>query len=539
MPFSGSDITLSISFQIASDRRSGVAVIQNTTDYVSFGILLSNVTSTITLEFPDGMSTTAPAIVLNTATQTSIPLPIGADGYVMQTSSTTNYVYYSTDVVAGGVDPGTYGSSQYEAKLSCDQWIELTISTESNCFSGIVTATDTSPYYPLSPWVLVSRQLTLTPPTGLGGSPVHAPVVVSSATVSSSPHPIYTQQYTFTLNVTIQNGSVTQTLSTVKTYEVACGSICELVCMINTAFGQLSSAKSRGNIAETVRIWDVIQKGMAYIDAINYNINCSPSTIEGYTTAFKNLLLELGINTDCCGCGCSDDEPQVIYPQGGSGGTSISVTATPAPWLTYTYDSGTGTYTVILSQNAVDILTAARLYAFTSSDGSINISQSTSGSNPPTITTNLTAGFSNSLSFTVTKIANAAPTIGNIKCVGTKFNNTPTISEINLVGSGGIPWYFQIADILTNTATSFKAFCNLQRVNPADGFDVYPTFEIQEKMRINLIHYGIASPAQNTVLFAGVVKADSATGVWGIAWSSIPGISKEVDEFKFDVLITE
>src|SRR5574343_1296496 len=121
MPFSGSDITLSISFQIASDRRSGVAVIQNTTDYVSFGILLSNVTSTITLEFPDGMSTTAPAIVLNTATQTSIPLPIGADGYVMQTSSTTNYVYYSTDVVAGGVDPGTYGSSQYEAKLSCDQ----------------------------------------------------------------------------------------------------------------------------------------------------------------------------------------------------------------------------------------------------------------------------------------------------------------------------------------------------------------------------------------------------------------------------------
>jgi hypothetical protein len=360
-------MALTPQFTVVFDRDSesatfGKFILTDTTDYVGNGVALADVVGYFVINFPSGIYTgsfSSPDIDPNVSlTNNVISLPLDSYGEVQK--GTYSFQYFIE--VTGAVLPGIYQSTKlsFDANIPfCAIPSQVVISASTDCFQGILTATNATNYGVFS----ATREMTVYPPQSLS----LPNFVVASNTLT------YNFQFD---NVSYQigvNDLLTYTLGVFTVTYRATGmllqpincdiNLCRLRSCLNKFLTSIENkAKQVGGYSKLPTSVLNEQNNLfgLYIKFQN-SIECSKYD---EATKYYNQISEI-VSAGGCNCGCSDnDEPSPFVPisqvnntvlvQGGTGITVTSVTVGTTTTYTVTLSNG---YQTIITNLQSDVTT--------------------------------------------------------------------------------------------------------------------------------------------------------------------------------------
>jgi len=419
---------------------SGILTVTGTTNYAASGISLSDVVEVVTVTFPDLMSTT---ITINPATDRSgsMTLPSAISGSVME----GNYGLVMVSTVSAPSPIGTYTSDAQDFPY-CISPIYPVLTPSVDCVCAKVTYTDETNYTGVT---IVSRVLTLTPPTYTGIWPIQTTSTLSS--ISSAGLDLYKGVYTGQMALVATKGGITYTYSIRQTVDVDCKSVCEMFCALDRLI-EIAQANT-GNPALKAQQMAAFQLATAFATMANQSQSCDTGNFETYQNGFYNTIAPwISRDGDCCDC-CEGAD--IIQPRCGTTGTGGSYTffAEPNQYLIRTVVGTAITY--LLTPLAQTLLDAVRVYNITSSDGSVVVAPIGGATPGSTKTFDLSTPAVNQMSFFYTEnfLAGTAA-ITNLTRLGSIWK-TPSVNPV--ISPATIAWLsvMRISDLF-NVPQPFK-----------------------------------------------------------------------------------
>ncbi len=494
---------------------SGIVTVTGTTNYGADSILLTNVVEVVTITFPNGMSTTI-TINPNVSRSGALTLPSTTTGTVMEGA----YELVMVSTVSGPTLPGTYTSAQTDFDF-CISPVYPTLVSSVDCVCAQATFTDETNYTGAT---LVSRTLTLTPPVYTG---IWSPISTSTqGSISNGGLDLYKGVYTCVMVLVVTKDGVTYNYTIRQTVTVDCKSICEMFCALETLDAKIQANTT--NPAEKAKQLDAFVLATALAVNANQSQSCNSSALAGYQTSFWSVLSPWIKSTDCCDC-CSDGD--IIQARCGVNATpaSYTFTAQPSQYLAVTVNGTAVEYS--LTSAAVALLDQVRTTTVTSTDGSVTVTPTLSVSPGGTNNYNLSVSVPSSISFVITKVAGVAPAISDITEYGSIFANT--VQADTPIFSGQRYW-IRVYNFLAGAATQYKVTAQLTWQNPAPGFELVTGTLLQNKLLLDTV---VDTASATSEFYLGFSLRDSIVGAWGLGWSTITSIEKQVDEYRITVKI--
>jgi len=362
--------------------------IQDTTDYSSEGIATSDVVGALKIIDPNGniiQDTTLPLFDIDVDVQDyidTILLPTDSNAEVLQ----GNYIVTYTIRVSGAVQPGDYESS-FTYKF-CYENINLDIDITVDLINAKLTSTDNTSYP--QEVTASNRTHTVYPPNGL--DPVEWPdqvVATKSNIYSKDENKIATKTWTSkvinVLELTYPDNlivDVTVSGNTERNIKDDIN-ICNLQCNMRALVDRYYKALGTDTVNADLIYKDQLAPSLAA--AFMYTSNISCGNFDQAEKYYQDVLTFTGSQPDCQ---CSDStEPQIITASGGGGGgingTYVveACNINNAITVTSSVVGETTTFTVCFSQSLFEKLNILTETNIISSDGSVEISTSTSGYN--------------------------------------------------------------------------------------------------------------------------------------------------------------
>lgn len=470
MPFSSSDVSISVTFQLAT----GKFLIGDTSGYAGAGINTADVNGQITIVGPDGQQfqTGSPGdIVFPPGTNGVINIPLDSNGDYQEGTYAFTYV----TVVTGGVDAGTYSTT-----LSVDFCVETPeaqFTWLSDCYcEPVLTLTDATAY---GSWVISSRVLTLYPPNN---APQNTPITGSGVTVNTGSTDVYAGLWAAGLETEVSRDYGTYTVTDIVsslnetggnvnssvTYTLSCDlDVCSIRCCINAQYNRYITALQNGNVPLANASKAVWEEMVALYSMIVQAVECGKT--DNVNTYLSRIRLIGNCTEDCCSG--SDSTGGLIVPlcQGGGG----SYTFQDGAGVTVTIAGSTITYA--LSASNVTRLAALYNAEVTTSDPYLTVTPTTNPGNPDTVTYDIaTTGIPaqpeiSSVTCEIKDVAGALTISINDKSLygsGSVFDNTPSVTAVNAYPAGNAE--FHVDQFYLNSyggAGKFKAFVELQKNN--------------------------------------------------------------------------
>lgn len=454
----GSDLDFTTRFLLNTAPKK-FSIIDNT-DYAGNGIPLTNVFGNLTIISPSGVtiynnttfnSTDCDVYPDNSTTQQStVALPGLSNGYPEVGTYTITYTV--------SIDDGSNPTYQVSATQSYDySYIQPTpvLNIQADCFSPLLTATDSTDYEVDGVSPTETRTLTLDPPTNSGGSPI---TNTTTSTITTST--FYTGLNGFTLSNDLEyvfsDGLVViDTVTGAKSIVVDCSVVCSIICCLRALNNRMEDYRVTNRVAfnSTEQLFtQVMSKVILYIELISCGKQEDALTV-------LNQIKSLANCTD--DCSCTDGAPRLVQGLGtqnvnvavASGGTPITVTPAVVGGIT--------TYTITLSSAFVNTVNNSYNTIVAAGAG---ISVTPSGTNPKTYTVTNTGNVTaqNRVEFLCTIEYTGVPdvTITNSDYLysGSNIVGTATVAS---VGYGGGSWatannYFKVNAFQTVSNDNFK-----------------------------------------------------------------------------------
>lgn len=246
-------------------------------------------------------------------------------------------------------DQTVYEATQVTATYS-DEFPEIDIEVEVDCFCGTLVSTDATSYG--SGAVINSRTHTVVYPAALN----IADVVSSNAAITVTP--IYTQTWTTiietNLTYTLDDGSTVDVILTgSKETVVECDlSLCQISCCLLALNNRYLNNRT-SNPPLAAKYFEALNRAFQLVELFQMAQKC------GQTMAANTALAEIRTVADCtesCGCG-DDEEPTQIIPLCSAGsGTTAVVTAGTGITVTTSVSGTTVTYSVAISSSVMNII---------------------------------------------------------------------------------------------------------------------------------------------------------------------------------------
>ena len=334
-------------------------VLTDTTDYASEGISLTNVNGVFKIEGPSGIiynntNFGAPDIIANVSLVFgTVSLPLDTNGDILK----GNYSITYTILVSGGVQAGTYlkTTTSYFCYEPPAGKVEVTNSVRL----AKVTSKDLTPYNIGAIVPTITRSHKLYYPSVLAIPPTTSSsdtIILSYPSVYTGTYAgevITTASYVFTdgLIVDYLIRAVDETIVDNKT-------LCDIYCGIKNLTNEMLAAKSTGDFGKAGQIEETLSLVAILFDLYDGAITCGK---EADAENWLNQIISLANIT--VGCGCTDDEPQLVIPEGGGSGSGDTVVVEgDASFGTAVASATVGdttTYTVRLTQAYKDLILGA------------------------------------------------------------------------------------------------------------------------------------------------------------------------------------
>lgn len=331
-------------------------VLTDTTNYASEGIALTDVVGVFKIEGPSGIiynntNFAAPDIYANVnLVFNTISLPLDTKGAILK----GNYAITYTILVTGGVQAGTYIKTT--VSYFCYEAPKGKIQVTNSVRLAKVTSKDLTPYNIGAIVPTITRSHKLYYPSAL----VLAPTTTSTDTITLSYPSVYTGTYTgevvTTASYVFTDGLIVDYLvKAVDETIVDNSTLCDIYCGIKNLTNEMLAAKSTGDFGKAGQIEETLSLVSILYDLYDSAITCGK---EDDATNWLNQIISLANIT--VGCGCTDDEPQLVIPEGGGGsGSGTSVVEGDSAFGTQVSSATVGsttTYTVRLTQAYKDLI---------------------------------------------------------------------------------------------------------------------------------------------------------------------------------------
>lgn len=379
MAFSDNLLSLETRFQLNNTPEN--FKITDDTDWVGQGIALADVEGVLTIKDPNGNtihSTVLPAVDIDLDVQDyidTIVLPKDSNGVVYRGTYTIIY----TAEVTGGVDPGIYTKTfLYDF---CYEDIDVDVDLTVDLICSKLTSTDNTSYP--SEVTNTTRTHTVHPPAGLNAVTYPVQTVSTQTNIYT---PITTKTWTGKvvniLELTYTDGlivDVTVTGNSERDIQDDIN-ICNLQCNMRALVSRYNTALTN-NTANADIIYRE-QLAPALVNAFMYTSNIECGSFDKATTYYDAVLQFTGSQLDCQ---CSDsDTPTLIQAScsgGGSGQTYVVDACGTNNAITVSSNTigDTTTYTICFNQTLFNKLSALTETTVTSTDNSITVTPSTSG----------------------------------------------------------------------------------------------------------------------------------------------------------------
>lgn len=286
---------------------------------------------------------------ISAVNQIVIPLPINADGTVVQGNYTLVYSVQITD----GSNPvyivtqtHTY-NNQYVAPV-------VSITQTVDCISPLFTSVDVTDYTVNGVAPTITRTHTLNYPFGSAGE--GSPLVSSAQTITTSTfyNGTQTTEISTILGYTFSDGLiVSDTVTGTKEILVDCTFICSIYCCLRSLYNNRENNRGVNQI-EFNKYSALFDEVMSTVEIAMQAIDCGKTTdVNGYLTTIKTIA-------NCTDdCSCNDGTPSLVTGLGGSG-LIVVVQSGGAPITVSSITVGmTTTYTVTLSAAFVSKVNAS------------------------------------------------------------------------------------------------------------------------------------------------------------------------------------
>ena len=441
-------LTYTLGFTLNQDQTVGSMTLTDTTDWASYGLNPADIEISWGYNGPDGNPYFVAAVgstwSIFPAISTSASLPLPLSMGVIQTGDYTIYTNIYSAVGPVDVDGGP------DTHNLCTDFPTLCLETPVDCNRLIVAATDATGW--AAGWTVNSRSMRLEYPS----VQYHADITGAGPTISTNGDPIWNGTWTASATVNVTKGNYTVTLTTTKQFQVTCNlDGCRIQCMFKTVYANLQRAFYPDNPSLRATILNQLSRMTTLAVMIENSIACGDDTfVSNLMTEFK--ILATG-KPDGGDCSCCDDcsEPQPLTPIGGGGG-AVSVVA----GLPYISVTNVGTvYTVGTTQALQDQLDWIQQYAFTSTDGTVDITASLPAGSPPTVTVDLSVNnpATDSMQFTWTITPGVGESLSTPIIVGDLFS----AAGLTITATGGgfyaVPGFYAVTGFFTGAPFPIEA----------------------------------------------------------------------------------
>lgn len=318
----------------------------DTTDWAGQGIALTNVNGNFRITSPSGaviynntnFADGSCDIFLNSAltNQTTIQLPLGADGLPEPGVYTILYTVYNDSLLTYSTVTNTY-TYAYERP-------EIAITQTVDCVSPLFTSIDATNYLVDGVTPSITRTHVLSFPVGSGLSAITTTAPTITAGKEEFANGTQTTQVTSVLTYVFSDGlTVKDSITGTEEILVDCTYICSIYCGIRSIEQQMVAAQT-SNPSEYQRLTTLFTQIMGLAGLAKLAIECGKSSdVNGY----MSLIQTLGNFTD--DCSCSGDEPSLVQGLGGLITTAVVESGDAVVVVTASVAGSTTTYTVTLS----------------------------------------------------------------------------------------------------------------------------------------------------------------------------------------------
>ncbi|MES3018139.1 MAG: hypothetical protein V4721_10180 [Bacteroidota bacterium] len=334
-----------------------IFILEDTSAYVAQGIALVNVNSVFSITSPSGTViynntdySNGGCDIRNSVSrinQTTIPLPLGADGFPESGTYIITESTYDNNLLVYSTDTNTY---EYDYVRP-----EVAITQTTDCVSPLFTSTDSTTYTVNSIVPTITREHTITFPVGSGLSPL----VGTAATMTRG----YEQFANGTQSTTIVSDliyvftdglTVVDEITGYQSVTVDCTDSCAIYCCLRSVEQQMIGY-STTNTALFASTRSLFTEAMGIIGMVTLARTCNKSAdISGYLTEVKTLL-------NCTDdCSCSGDAPALVTGLGGLV-NNVVVNSSGSPIVVTPVVVGTTT-TYTITFNAALLTTINSLY---------------------------------------------------------------------------------------------------------------------------------------------------------------------------------
>ncbi len=388
-----SSLRLSVNIDLAKIDENGVSnsnyrviTLTDSTDYAALGVPLSQLKGYFIVTDPVGNiihlgNFTSPDIVQNVDTSfDGVEIPL--DAYNNPVNGTYKFQMFVQRTVGLSVTEFNTPVSEFTLCVnSCKNSTKAEIELNFDCSVSTATGYDRTKYKSNAS---VTRLLTMSPPVAskyVDGSTA-TDFVSSSDTVYSNA--LWTQLWQLLLRAVVTevtlSGFATYTLvfslEERKTGEAACAiNLCGLYSCLDKKLLQLEKEGSRkGGISNNLAIADEFVQITMLFERLEVARQC------GKYQAAQNAYNALKEHLSCdCGCGGDSGMPEYVYPLVSPPGNTTVVQGSTYIAVTSNTVGTTTTYTVALSSTLSNLIALIKTYDVESTDGSINVSTTTTG----------------------------------------------------------------------------------------------------------------------------------------------------------------
>jgi len=444
-------VTYTVAYAIASDLKSGQLTITDTTDYAGQGITASNV------EFAWGFSHvnsgTYRSVVLgqpqnilhSPGLSATVPLPTDMNGDVITGDYEFSWRIYSA---IGPIDE-TGGP---DIENLCTDFPAWQFDEDVNCFAAWVTVTDNTEWL-VNGWTVNSRLLTLQYPLS---TVQHADITSTTSVVSTAGEAIFRGQWKVFGEWNVTKGNLTVDIEGYKTFDVGCNTdSCKRWCQIECAFEAWQAVKDNPNLSGAAQAkWELMLKLSMMLDKAE---QCGDRTlISTLSAAYAKAAKD-------CGCGCGNQDSDLISPIYGTSGSAPLIVAGSGIVVVY----GSGTVTISLTTQELAILAGTYNTTVSSPLGTITVTGPVITAGTPPVhdyEIEVTDLPTDSMEFVWTVTPSGTFALSTPNIIGTEFQS-PTITA---TGGG----FYAVTGFFVGTAFPVNVQVSILEVTRRAPYDV-------------------------------------------------------------------
>lgn len=434
---------------------------EDTVDYSGQSVNISNATGVIKVVNPAGDTVynntnhSTPDInpSVSRLNTTTIPIPLMANGSVMQGEYSFTYtVRYTDNTLAQSYD--VVYTKTFTLNYTSPS---IDIEMEVDCILPLLSATDDTSYTVNYVTPTITRDFEIQYPGSVGIAPVTgtAQELTTSVVYVISGTPLqYSSSLTSTLSYNFGDGFYVSDEITGNAYiDVLCDSnLCDVYCALRAQYRRWQNVK--GTITREHEELSKFNVMMSIAQLIASAIKCgNTDDISGYVTQLKQIG-----NFDDCNCGDSNGEPTLVTGLGSS--STVVVEAGSGITVATATGGGVTTYTISLTSAYLNKLNNAYNTVVSAGSGiSIAVATATDGTKTYTVTNTQLQPNSLDQIFSITLASGSLPVIASesslvtgttLKASTLAADNDGSVSDWQVNNS-----FFTINDFFSSSASAY------------------------------------------------------------------------------------